>query len=96
MKIEYSKRAVTDLHKIATDSREAFGDQIAEALAARIRKVIDRISRNPLSAPEVENRRGVRVVQLGRYPFKIFYRVFENRVRVQHIRHTARQPWSGL
>lgn len=95
MKVEYSRRAVADLLKISADSRRAFGDPVAETLERRIRAVVDRISRDPLSAPEVEQRPGLHVVPLIRYPFKIFYRVFDDRVRIQHIRHTARRPWTG-
>jgi len=95
MKIEYSNRAVADLHKLSADSRRVFGDRVAEALEARIRAVIERISRDPLSAPAVELRPGVHMVPLVRYPFKIFYRVFEDVVRIEHIRHTARRPWGG-
>ena len=95
MKIEYSNRALADLRKISADSRGAFGDRVAEALETRIRALIERISRDPLSAPEIEDRPGVHVVPLIRYPFKIFYRVLEDRVRIQHIRHTARRPWQG-
>jgi toxin ParE1/3/4 len=95
MNVEYSNRAVADLHKISADSRRAFGERVAEALRVRIRAVIDRITREPLSAPEVEQRPGVRVVAVVRYPFKIFYRVFEDRVRIEHIRHAARLPWGG-
>jgi toxin ParE1/3/4 len=75
MKVEYSRRSVADLRKISADSRRAFGDRVAEALEARIRAVIDRISREPLSAPEIEQRPGLHVVPLIRYPFKIFYRL---------------------
>jgi toxin ParE1/3/4 len=95
MKVEYSRRAVADLRKISADSRRAFGDRVAEALEARTRAVIDRISRDPLSAPKVEQRPGMHVAPLIRYPFGIFYRVFEDRVRIVHIRHTARRPWQG-
>jgi toxin ParE1/3/4 len=93
MKVEFSHRAVADLDEISADSRRVFGDRVAEALERRIRTVIDRISKDPLSAPEVEQRPGLRVVPLVRYPFKIFYRVFEDRVSIQHIRHAARRPW---
>ena len=93
MKVEYSNRAVADLRKISADSDRVYGDRIAAALEARIRAVVDHISREPLSAPKVEQRPGVHVVPLIRYPFKIFYRVFEDRVRIEHIRHTARRPW---
>jgi toxin ParE1/3/4 len=93
MKIEYSKRAVADLRKIAADSHEMFGDLVAEALETRIRAVVDRIARDPLSAPEVGQRPGLHVVPLIRYPFKVFYRVLDGSVRILHIRHTARRSW---
>src|SRR5580700_9684317 len=64
MKIEYSRRAVADLRKIAADSHEMFGDLVAEALETRIRAVVDRIARGPLSAPEVGERPGLHVVPL--------------------------------
>jgi toxin ParE1/3/4 len=95
MKVEYSNRAVADLRKISADNRRAFGDLVAEALEARIRAVVEHISRQPWIAPEVEQRSGLHVAPLVRYPFKIFYRVFEDRVRIQHIRHTSRRPWTG-
>jgi toxin ParE1/3/4 len=95
MKVEYSNRALADLRKISADSRRAFGDRVAEALEARIRGLVERLSTDPLSAPEIEQRPGVHVVPLVRYPFKIFYRVLEDRVRIQHIRHTSRKPWQG-
>jgi toxin ParE1/3/4 len=95
MRVEFSKRAVADLRKISADSRRVFGDRVAEALESRIRAVVDRISREPLSAPEVEQRPGLHVAPLIRYPFKVFYRVFDGRLRIVHIRHTARRPWRG-
>ena len=95
MKVEYSNRAVANLRKISADSRGAFGDRVAEALEGRIRAVIDRISRDPFSAPEVEQRPGLHVVPLIRYPFKIFYRVLDDRIQIVHIRHVARRPWKG-
>jgi plasmid stabilization system protein ParE len=35
----------------------------------------------------------MRVMPLVRYPFKIFYRIVGDTVRVLHIRHAARRPW---
>lgn len=95
MKVEYSSRAVANLRKIAADSRRAFGERVAEALEGRIRAAIERVSREPLSAPEVEQRPGLHVVPLVRYPFTIFYRLLDDRVRIVHIRHTSRKPWGG-
>ncbi len=95
MKIEYSNRALADLRRISASSRRAFGERAAETLERRIRAVIDRVSKEPLSAPELEQRPGVHVVRLVRYPFTIFYRVLDDRIRIQHIRHTSRRPWQG-
>ena len=95
MTVEYSNRALADLRKISADSRRAFGDEVAGALAARIRATIKQISREPLSASELEQRPGAHVAPLVRYPYKIFYRMFEDRVRIQHVRHTSRQSWEG-
>ncbi len=39
------------------------------------------------------HRPGVRVVPLGRYPYKIFYRVSGDAVEILHIHHAAREPW---
>jgi plasmid stabilization system protein ParE len=93
MKVEYSARAVADLHKISADSL-SYGDAVAAALEARIRQVIARIAEKPLAAQRIAERPGVHVVPLIRYPFKIFYRVLDDRVRILHIRHVARRPWT--
>jgi plasmid stabilization system protein ParE len=92
MKVEYTRRAVADLRSISAQSRATYGDQVAEALERRIGAVIRHVAEHPLSAPIVEGRH---VVPLRRYPFLIFYRVLDDRVRILHIRHIARRPWSG-
>ena len=94
MRVEYTNRALADLRKISADSR-AFGDVITAALEARIRKVVARIAEHPETAAPVVERPGMRVVPLVRYPYKIFYRVLEDRVKILHIRHTARKPWTA-
>jgi plasmid stabilization system protein ParE len=98
MKVEYTNRAVADLRKISADSRRAFGDRVAEELEVRIQSVIDRISRDPLSTPEVEGRPGVHAVLLIRYPFKIFLpRARRSRADPAHQAHrTATMVRWGL
>jgi toxin ParE1/3/4 len=93
MRVEYAKRAVADLQKVAADSK-SFGDMVAAAVEARIRGVIARVSEHPKGRPRVIERPGVHVVALVRYPYKIFYRVLDDRIKVLHIRHTSRELWS--
>jgi plasmid stabilization system protein ParE len=93
MKVEYSNRAVSDLRKIAAEAR-AYGDAVAAALEARIREIVSHIAEHPEAAPPVLERPGMRVMPLMRYPYKVFYRVLPDRVRIMHVRHGARRPWT--
>lgn len=95
MKVEYTNRAVADLQRASADSRALFGDAVAAALEKRIRDVINHIAAYPEAAPQVIQRPGMRVFPLIRYPYKIFYRVLGDRVRILHIRHSSRRPWTG-
>ena len=93
MKVEYSNRALVDLRKASVDSR-VFGDRVSEALEKRIRDVIAFIADRPEGASGITERPGVRVIPLAPYPYKIFYRVLDDRVRILHVRHTSRRPWT--
>jgi toxin ParE1/3/4 len=92
MRIEYSKRSLQDLRKVAAEAA-SYGPEVTEAVEERLRHLIDHIRREPDGAPRIEERSGVRVIPLIKYPYKIFYRTTENAVRVLHIRHTSRRPW---
>jgi plasmid stabilization system protein ParE len=92
MKVEYSKRAVADLHKVSADSK-AFGDMVAAAVEVRIRDVVAQLANYPKGRQQVVERPGVHVVALVRYPYKIFYRIGDDRVTILHIRNTSREQW---
>jgi len=93
MKVEYSRRATTDLRKVSADSR-AFGDSVAAAVERRIYEIISGVTDHPEAFAQVVERPGMRVVPLVRYPYKIFYRILEDRIRILHIRDTSRRPWT--
>jgi toxin ParE1/3/4 len=93
MRVVYSPRAIRDLERIGAYYRSVADNRIAEAIAKRIERVIDRLAHRPQSAPAVIGRPGVRVVLVARYPYKIFYRLRGDAVEILHIRHTARRPW---
>ena len=93
MKVEYTNQATADLRKISADSRE-FGEGVTAALELRIRTVVAHVAEHPKAATPIAERPGMRVVPLIRYPYKIFYRVLEDRIRILHIRHTARRAWT--
>jgi toxin ParE1/3/4 len=92
MKLVYSRRSLADLDDIAAYYTASASPAIAGSIGRRLEDVIDRICRIPEAAPRVSQRSQVRVVAVVRYPFRIFYRVREDRIDILHIRHTSRRP----
>lgn len=95
MRAEFTKRAVSDLRKVAADS-ENYGETVALAVEARLREVIAHIVAHPNAGAPVVERRGMRVAPLVRYPYRIFYRILEDGVRIVHISHASRRPWPSV
>src|SRR5262249_52494242 len=92
MKVVYTGEALNDLAAIA-DWLTLHYPRVAPLVERRIRRVVAHIARWPASARRTSSRPGVHVVPLGRYPYKIFYRVTNDTVEILHIHHAARQPW---
>jgi toxin ParE1/3/4 len=92
MRIVYTPAALRDLDQIA-EWLTLHYPTIAPAVEGRIRAVVARIGHWPESARRSAKRAGVRVVPVGRYPYRIFYRVTADAVEILHIHHAAREPW---
>jgi toxin ParE1/3/4 len=89
MKVVWTDTALRDLEDI-TGYVLAHYPTVAAALERRIRLVVTRIGRWPESARRSTHRDGVRTVPLGRYPYRIFYRVDADTVFILYVHHTAR------
>lgn len=94
MKVVYTDAALHDLDEI-TVWLKAHYPGVGKAVERRLRLVVAHIARWPESMRASAHRPGVRVVPLGRYPYKIFYRVSGDAVEILHIHHTAREPWDA-
>jgi len=92
MKVVYTPAALRDLAEIA-DWLATHYPTIAPLVERRIRAAVDHISRWPESARRSAARPGVRVALIGRYPYKIFYRIADEAIEILHIHHAARRPW---
>ena len=93
MRVEYSKRAISDLRQIAAYYARSGNPAVAERIAARVQDVVAQITGSPLSGRLVVQRPGVRVALLVNYRYKIFCRVAGDTIRIIHIRHTSRRPY---
>jgi toxin ParE1/3/4 len=92
MKVVYTSAALRDVDEIA-DWLAVHYPTIAPAVERRIRSVIAHIGRWPDSARRSAKRPEVRVVPVGRYPYKILYRTMADSVEILHVHHAARRPW---
>lgn len=92
MKAVYTAAALGDMAEIA-EWLSIHYPSLAPAVAQRIRQVVSVVERWPESAPRSGKRPGVRVASVGKYPYRIFYRVVADRVEILHIHHAARLHW---
>jgi toxin ParE1/3/4 len=92
MKVVYTAEALRDLDEILAYFAKHY-PTIILPFQQRLRAVERRIARWPKSAPEVEQRPGVRCVSFIQYPYKIFYQITQEWIEVLHVYHAARhQP----
>lgn len=93
MKVRYTRRAQADLDAIYT-----YLDKRSQAGALSVKQLIERriatLADFPLAAPAADEP-GVHELTIVRYPYKIYYYVADQEVRILHIRHTSRRPLAG-
>ena len=92
MKVVFTAAALRDLDQIA-EWLTAHYPSIAPSVERRIRQIMAHLSRWPEGARRSAKRPSVRVIPVGKYPYKIFYRVTDEAVEILHVHHAAREPW---
>ena len=91
MKVRYSPRSVSDIEGIADYLKER-SVRAPAAMESAIRTIVQLIAEFPNCGRAVEQRTGVRVIPLGRYPYLIFYTIQDETAVILHIRHGSRIP----
>jgi len=92
VKIVYTEPALHDLDEIAAWLKQHYPG-LGRAIERRLGIVAAHIGRWPESMRRSARRPDVRIAPLGRYPYKIFYRVHDDTIEILHIHHAAREPW---
>jgi toxin ParE1/3/4 len=87
--VRFTQRALADLSDIRAYLVER-SPQGAERVRSQIAATIDLLSSFPMIGRTTDEP-GVRVVQLTRYPYRIFHVVETDAVVILHIRHSARE-----
>jgi toxin ParE1/3/4 len=90
MKVRYTPRARDDLQTIFS-----YLDQVSPSGAKSVKRALERRIRRladiPSMAPATQEP-GIYELSIVRYPYKVYYRVENDEVRIVHIRHTSRRP----
>ena len=95
MRVRYRARALSDLDDINRYLAPRSPTGAGNVLRA-IHGAIDEIAEYPFSAVQTDDA-NFRVKIIGRYRYKIFYRVLDSdEIVIVYIRHAARRPWREL
>jgi toxin ParE1/3/4 len=89
VKLRVTRRAATQIEK-ALDYIEAESPQGANRMRERIQTLFLLLAHHPY-AGQATDLPGVRRLVVSPYPYLIFYRVTDNEVIVQRMRHTSRR-----
>src|SRR5438105_4243706 len=86
---EYSQRADRDLVSARNwydRQRSELGDRFLRAVEEAVATVCERPNSFPLS------RRNIRSIMCKKFPYRVYFRVLEDRIHVLAVYHTARSP----
>ena|SRR5215831_2915149 len=91
MRVRYTLQAQSDLDSIYT-----YLDRCSPASAQSVKNLIERrisqLADFPFIAPKTSES-GIYQLTIVQYPYKVYYEIEENEVRILHIRDSRRQPW---
>ncbi|CAH2398902.1 type II toxin-antitoxin system RelE/ParE family toxin [Mesorhizobium escarrei] len=92
MKVRFTRQAFAEREAIFNYLEER-SPQGAYSVTSRIQAGISRLAEFPESghATDIPD---VRVLFIGHYPYKVFYRARADAIEILHIRHTSRRPVS--
>jgi plasmid stabilization system protein ParE len=93
MTVRYRARALSDLEEISRYLTPRSPNRREKR--ASCHPFRDRAGRDATAERHSNLGAGIRVKILGRYRYKIFYRVDADAVEIIHVRHSARRPWIG-
>ena len=89
MRIRYTRRARADLAEIRSYLAQR-NPRAANAVIASIRSRIAWLADFPLMARQTDEP-GVRALSIVRYPYRVYYELAGDEVRILHVRHTRRR-----
>jgi addiction module RelE/StbE family toxin len=94
MRVRYTPRARADIEAIFSyvDSRNP---SAARAVKREIERAAVALALSPYLGAVIDRSSEFRGIRVGRYPYRLYYRIRENEVWIVHVRHMRQRPWEG-
>jgi plasmid stabilization system protein ParE len=94
MLLDFHPQVASDISQIMDYYEDVAGELLADEFYAELRSSFEKASESPEAFSVRE--RGLRRVNLGRFPFHFLFRIVDDRVRILVVRHHRRRPSLGL
>ncbi len=91
MRVRYTVPAARRLARVLDDIAE-HSPQGAQSVQARIQATVTLLAQFPYAGNATGRRSGTRRIVASPYPYLIFYRVTEDEIIIDSVRHAARRP----
>lgn len=94
MRVRHTPRARADTEAIFAylDSRNP---SAARAVKRAIDQAVELLALFPYAGPVIDRAPQFRGLRIGRYPYRLYYRIRNDEVWIVHIRHMRQRPWEG-
>jgi toxin ParE1/3/4 len=93
VKVRFTRQARGDFKEIINYIRER-NPTGAYQVGKELARSLEFVAQYPFAAEATEDP-DVRVKNVAKYPYKIFYSIVGDSIEVWHVRHAARRPWEG-
>lgn len=90
MRLEFHKQVHSDITRIMEYYEDVAGPQLADEFYAELKLFFQKAAQSPQSY--IVRKHDLRRVNLARFPYHFFFRIFEDRVRILVVRHHKRRP----
>jgi toxin ParE1/3/4 len=90
VKVRFTRKAQANLGAIFRHV-SADNPEVAATLVLRIERLIEKLALYPQLGRRTEPP-GRRVLTVPGIPYRVFYRITENEIRILTVRHTSRRP----
>ena len=94
MRVRHTPRARADIEAIFAYLHSR-NPKAARELKEAFERAVDLLRLFPYAPPVIDRAPEFRSLRVGRYPYRLYYRVREDEVWIAHVRHLSQRPGEG-